>query len=147
MKPDPKTLIVEDSKAISNVMTNILSDLGIKEIVTAENGLKGIELFKNALLEKAPFNLVFLDVEMPVMNGHTALKIMRTLEKGPGSDQEQKAIIIMATSLDSPDNMIEAIEGECNDYIVKPATINMIREKLSEYFPPGSDLQTESTES
>jgi len=144
MKPDLKTLIVEDSKAISNVMTNILSDLGIKEIATAENGLKGIELFKNALLEKAPFNLVFLDVEMPVMNGHTALKIMRTLEKGPGSDQEQKAIIIMATSLDSPDNMIEAIEGECNDYIVKPATINMIREKLSEYFPLNSNPQTDS---
>jgi two-component system, chemotaxis family, chemotaxis protein CheY len=147
MKPDPKTLIVEDSKAISNVMTNILADLGIKEIVTAENGLKGTEIFKNALLNNVPFELVFLDVEMPVMNGHTALKIMRTLEKGPGADQQQKAIIIMATSLDSPDSMIESIEGECNDYIVKPATINMIREKIAEYFPPGENLQTDSSKS
>lgn len=133
MKTNPKTLVVDDSKAISNVMVLILNELGIDDITTAADGLKALELFKNSFLEGAPYGLIFLDLMMPVMDGQSTLKIMRAVEKHGGVAAKDGSVIIITTSRNSPNDMIDAIQGECTDYIVKPADIHTLRTILARY--------------
>lgn len=121
MTRETKTLIVDDSRAILRLMDNMLHDNGISDITKAGDGVRAVEKFQEALLGGVPYALVFLDIVMPVMNGQQALKLMRDLEKAAGITGEDKATIIMATSLNSTSDMMDAIiEGDCSDYLVKP---------------------------
>lgn len=116
-----KTMVVDDSKAILYMMKGMLEDYGLQNVTTAGNGLLAVEQFEAATLGGSPFSLVFLDIVMPVMNGQEALKRMRSIEMEAGVKDADKAVIIMATSLHSTTDMIDAmIEGDCSDYLIKP---------------------------
>ncbi len=122
-----KTLVVEDSDFQADILESTLNDLGIMDVTKADNGIHALQYFSDALGTAAPYTLVFLDIVMPEMDGQEALKRMRAVEKEAGVTADNKTTIIMTTSLDSPNDMIEAlIEGDCNDYIVKPVeTVNL----------------------
>lgn len=114
-----RCLIVEDNEFAREGLRFFLADHA--EIETAVNGREAVERFKGALVEKNPFHLVLLDIVMPEMDGQQALKLIRQAEKQNEVAPEQKAVIIMTTALNSPENMEEALwEGDCTDYLVKP---------------------------
>ncbi len=103
------------------MMKNMLTEYGIKDITKAINGQVAVEEFEAALQSGTPFSLVFLDIVMPVMDGQEALKKMRAIESQAGITGDGKATIIMATSLNSTSDMMDAIiEGDCSDYLIKP---------------------------
>ena len=103
------------------MMNGMLDDFGFHKVTEAEDGLVAVEHFETAARSGEPFELVFLDIVMPVMDGQEALKRMRAIEKEAGVSGDDKATIIMATSLHSTNDMIDAIiDGQCDDYIVKP---------------------------
>jgi two-component system chemotaxis response regulator CheY len=134
MKREAKTLIVDDSKAVLHFMEKVLRDIGVQDITKAGDGLQATELFGEALQGGAPFSLVFLDVVMPEMDGQEALKKMRAMEKEAGISRDGKATIIMATSLHSPSDMIDAlVGGDCSDYLVKPFKTADLRALLVKY--------------
>ena len=114
-----KCLIVEDSEFAREGLKFFLADHA--EIETAVNGLEGVARFSRALTAGEGFDLVLLDIVMPEMDGHQALRLMRQAEKDHGGDPAKKAVIIMTTALNSPKNMEEAIwDGDCTDSRVKP---------------------------
>ena len=121
MRREVRTLIVDDSVAMLEIMEGILTGCGIAEVAEAEDGLQALSLFEGALLAGEPFSLVFLDIVMPALDGQETLKRMRAMEKDAGIGAGRRATIVMVTSLHSPDDLITAIvEGDCDDYIVKP---------------------------
>lgn len=123
-----KTLVVDDSDLQADILESALNDLGITDIAKAVNGADAVKQFENALTGETPYSLVFLDIVMPEMDGQEALKQLRTLENSTGTAGKTRTTIIMTTSLDSPADMIEAlIEGDCNDYIVKPVERDNLR--------------------
>lgn len=112
-----KSLIVEDEKFEREGMKFFLGDY--TDADTAANGRAAVEMFTRALEAGFPYQLVLLDILMPVMNGLDALKQMRKLEQETGA--AQKAVIIMVTASNSQKDMEEAIwQGDSNDYLVKP---------------------------
>lgn len=114
-----KCLIVEDNEFMREGLKMFLA--GHAEIKEAENGREGVELFTRALAERDGFDLVLLDVVMPVMDGQEALVKMRQAEKEEGGDPAAKAVIIMTTALNSAEHMEQALwDGDCTDYLVKP---------------------------
>jgi len=114
-----KCLIVEDNEFAREGLKFFLADHA--EIETAADGREGVELFRRALAEGKSFDLVLLDIIMPEMDGQQALKLIRQAEKEPAPAPERKAVIIMTTALNSPENMEEALwDGDCTDYLVKP---------------------------
>jgi two-component system, chemotaxis family, chemotaxis protein CheY len=114
-----KCLIVEDNDLAREGLKFFLADHA--EIETAVNGRDAVERFQKALSGPAPFDLVLLDIIMPEMDGQQALKLIRQMEQVSGAAGQRKAIIIMTTALNSPENMEEALwEGDCTDYLVKP---------------------------
>jgi len=114
-----KCLIVEDNEFAREGLRFFLADHA--EIESAVNGREGVELFCQALAAGENFDLVLLDIIMPEMDGQQALRLIRQAEKESGQGPEQKAVIIMTTALNSPQNMEEALwDGDCSDYLVKP---------------------------
>jgi two-component system chemotaxis response regulator CheY len=134
MKREAKVLIVDDSRSEVAVMEKMLKKQGVLDITTAENGLKAVELFEGALRNRSPYALVLLDILMPVMDGQEALKRMRALEKEAGMTKDDKATIIMVTSLHSPSDMINALfYGDCSDFLVKPFDFEDLWGMLAKY--------------
>ncbi len=113
-----KCLIIEDNEFLREGLMLFLKD--VAEIEVADNGRQGVDLFTAALKEGCPFDLVLLDIIMPEMDGQQALRLMRQAEKD-AQRQKQKSVIIMTSSLNSPENVQEAMwDGDCTDYLVKP---------------------------
>ena len=127
-----RCLIVEDEYLSREGLKFFLADHA--EIETAVNGREAVERFGQALLEKKPFDLVLLDIIMPEMDGQEALKLIRQAEKAQPEAGVKKAVIIMTTALNSPENMEEALwEGDCTDYLVKPLVRADLLAMLSRY--------------
>jgi two-component system chemotaxis response regulator CheY len=111
-----KALIVDDCQLTREMLG--FSIMSSAEIEYAENGEEAISMVSQAISNAAPYNLICLDITMPVMGGLEALKKIREVESVTGGG---RATIFMITASSSPDDMIEAItDGECDDYLTKP---------------------------
>jgi len=134
MKRGLKTLVVDDDDMIVETVEVMLNIQGINDVTKAGNGLLGLTCFEEALKAGTPFSLVFLDIVMPEMDGQAALKRMRSLEMEAGISGDDRSVIIMTTSLGSPEDMIEAlIGGDCTDYMVKPLDGGNLHGMLAKY--------------
>ncbi len=112
-------LIVEDDFISRRLMQKMLSPHGDCDI--AVNGREALTAFSAALAEKAPYALICLDVMMPEMDGHQALREIRRTEREAGLEPSREVKVLMTTGLDSPRDVMEAYyKGGCNGYLVKP---------------------------
>jgi len=99
-----------------------------KHIQVAETGYEALDFLKKT--ERAP-ELIFLDINMPGMNGWEFLERFRTL----GSGRKQDAVIIMlTTSLNPADKKKAASIPEINGFEFKPLTNEMIERILGQWF-------------
>jgi two-component system chemotaxis response regulator CheY len=128
-----KCLIVDDDSVGRELLAHFLSEYA--EIIdTAEDGAEAVKLFARSLQEGHPYNLVCLDILMPVMNGQEALKQMRCLERESDIPNTKMSVIIMTTALSSLQEIKEAIwQGDCNNYLVKPIAQADLVSLLSTY--------------
>jgi signal transduction histidine kinase/CheY-like chemotaxis protein len=112
-----KILIVEDNLVNQEILAKFLSKLGYKSEF-ASNGLEGFEKF-----EKHDFDLIFMDIDMPVRNGIECTKMIRSLNK------PQPIIIAFTANVIEGDKEKYLSEG-MNDYITKPLYMNLLTEKI-----------------
>ena len=118
-----KILVVDDFKTMRKIIKNILTQLGFKNIIEADDGTTALELLK-----KQKVDLIISDWNMPKMNGLELLKTVR-------SDDNLKDIrFIMVTAEAQKENVIEAIKHGVNQYVVKPFTPKTLKEKLEKIF-------------
>ncbi|GAA5315922.1 MAG: response regulator [Candidatus Pelagadaptatus aseana] len=123
-----KILVVDDEFASRVKMATVLKQLGTCEM--RDDGWQAVIEFTNALKSGAPYNLILLDIEMPGMSGSTALSKIREREKEHGIDDSSRTRIVMVTSHNDRDNVVNAMRQGCDSYIVKPFTKEAIYEKL-----------------
>lgn len=123
-----KTLIVEDDTSSRILLQNFLDKYGRVDI--AVNGKEAIGIVQNALDAGEPYELICLDIKMPEMDGHAALKEIRRMEETCKIDSTRRARIIMVTAIDDPNNIIEAYLGLCDAYLVKPIHGKQLLDKL-----------------
>ncbi|MEQ8221268.1 MAG: response regulator [Candidatus Eremiobacterota bacterium] len=113
-----KCLIVEDDRHIQNMLKTLLTIQGW-ECNCVLNGIGAIDAFAHAHKDKEPYDLIFMDIMMPCMDGLEALKQIREIETELGIEEEVK--IIMLTALNDPDTVFNAYyEGRASAYIPKP---------------------------
>ena len=113
-----KMLIVEDDFPSCEVLKEYLSEYG--DCTTTANGIEGVEAFRNALDAGTPYDLVCLDIMMPEMDGHEALRTIRQIEQEHGILDSSGVRVIMTTAKDRSRDMIEAFDEGCASYIIKP---------------------------
>jgi two-component system, chemotaxis family, chemotaxis protein CheY len=126
-----KALVVDDSKTIRIILRRILKELGY-EVCEAGNGKEALKVMES---EKAAVNLVLADWNMPEMNGLDLLKRLR-------QDPELSSLkVIMVTTETELDHMVSALEAGANEYVMKPFTKDILKEKLElvGILPPASE--------
>ena len=127
-----KILVVEDDFGSRRMMQKLLEEYGSVDVVV--DGEEAVSAFKLASAENAPYDIVFLDIMMPKMDGQEALKLIRLYEKESAVLPMNEARIIMTTVLEDPKNVIEAyFKGGATSYIVKPVDRLKIRTELAKY--------------
>jgi two-component system, chemotaxis family, chemotaxis protein CheY len=124
-----KTLIVEDDFTSRLLLQEILKPYGPAHI--AVNGKEAIQAVSDALESGEKYDLICLDIMMPEMDGHQALKNIRALEESKGIFSSDGAKIIMTTALSDMKNVMTAYSGLADGYMVKPTDkstlLNLLR--------------------
>ncbi len=113
-----KILLAEDDYVTRKAMKSFLSKYGDCDVTV--DGMEAVDAFMLALEEDEPYNLVCLDIMMPVMDGYQALVGIRNLEKERNIPEEKCAKIIMTTALNEEANVKMAFELGCTIYSGKP---------------------------
>jgi DNA-binding response OmpR family regulator len=109
-------LLVEDEPNVVSVIKRGLADYGF-EVSVAANGATGLQMALDN-----DFDLVILDVMLPVMDGIQVCKLIR--------QQKQSVPIIMLTALDSTENIVSGLDSGADDYLVKPFKIAELAARL-----------------
>ncbi len=122
------TLIVEDEFTSRKFLNAVLTKLGPCDI--AWNGKEAVEGFAAAVKRGTPYDLVCLDIIMPVMDGHAVLKEIREIERAAGMDCRVK--VIMTTAFQDQVDIAGALPSECDGYLFKPIETAALMSKLSE---------------
>lgn len=122
-----KILLVEDNDLNLEVAQYILEDAGA-EIIVARNGLESVELFEQS--ESDSFDVILMDVMMPVMDGLTATKRIRKLKR---KDARTVPVIAMTANVFNED-IIAAKEAGMNEHIAKPLDFDKLINTLAKYF-------------
>lgn len=113
-----RTLVVEDDYITSQVMQEIMLSFGSCDI--AEDGKQAIELFQTAQLTGMLYDVIFLDIMMPEMDGQEVLDKIRKIEKMNGIIGLDCVKIIMTTALDDYNNIKTAFSNQAEGYLIKP---------------------------
>lgn len=113
-----RILLAEDDYVTRKAMYSFLSKYGECDITV--DGSEAVDAFMLALEEEAPYDLVCLDIMMPVMDGYQALLGIRNLEKERNIPKEKAVKVIMTTALNEEKNVKLAFELGCTIYSGKP---------------------------
>ena len=118
-----RILVAEDNDINWEIISNILEMHGI-ETERAENGQLVLDRINDK--EKAGFDLIFMDIQMPVMNGLNATKAIRSLD-----DPEIANIPIIAMTADAfSENVSECLAAGMNGHISKPIDIKLVMKEI-----------------
>ena len=120
-----KCLIVEDNLISRRILQELLS--AEDECDIAVNGQEAIDSFALAHESEHPYDVIFMDILMPIIDGIEALRSIRALEEMMEIPPQLAVKVIMTTSLDDPATVTKLL-NECgaDAYIVKPLS----RQKL-----------------
>jgi CheY-like chemotaxis protein/two-component sensor histidine kinase len=121
-----RILLVEDNEMNRQIACDILADSGFI-VYTAENGEKAVEMIKNSMPKQ--YDLVLMDVQMPVMDGYTATRAIRNL---PARYQSRIPIIAMTANAFEEDRKA-AIDAGMDEHISKPIDIDKMKYILSRF--------------
>lgn len=114
-----RAIVIDDSRAIRSILGGMLREMGF-EVGEAVNGRDAMMHLKAS----DPPDLAMLDWNMPEMNGFELLVRVRAI---PAFDSMR---IVMVTTETETSQMIKALEAGANEYVMKPFTREVIREKL-----------------
>jgi DNA-binding response OmpR family regulator len=111
----PTILLIEDDGSIRSAITRALSDLG-HVVTSASTGMSGLE----AAVDSAP-DVVLLDLGLPDIDGLQVLAMLRAVSEVP---------VIIITARDDDADMVRALDGGADDYVVKPFGIEQVEARL-----------------
>ena len=113
-----KILLAEDDFATRKFMVNFLSKYGECDVTV--DGMEAVDAFMMALEDGEPYDLICLDIMMPVMDGYQSLVGIRKLEKQRNIPEDKAVKVIMTTALNQEKNVKMAFELGCTIYSGKP---------------------------
>jgi CheY-like chemotaxis protein len=116
-----KILIVEDDEVNLLIAEHILRRAG-HEVISADNGEAAVEAVR-----EGQFDLILMDIEMPIMDGLEATPLIRAL---PGGEQIP---IIALTAHTIPEKLAEIHQAGMNDYLIKPFELPKFEAVVDKY--------------
>ena len=121
-----RILLVDDIEINREIGVEIIGTTGIT-VETASNGKEALDKFEE--MEEGYYNLIFMDIQMPVMNGYEATKAIRKSKK---ADAERIPIVAMTANAFTED-MIASKRAGMNEHIAKPLNIEQLLDCLARW--------------
>lgn len=130
-----KVLLVEDNELNREIATEILKSLGLK-VDCAADGMEAVEIMSSEAGNQ--YDMIFMDIQMPKMDGYTATREIRTLK-----DMKKANVPIIAMTANAFDeDRKKAIKAGMNGHIAKPIDVNVILQNLDRIFGQKGDEDT-----
>ncbi len=117
---DLKFLVVDDSLTMRRIITNMLKGIGYSQFVEAADGMEAMTV----LGADENINFVISDWNMPNVSGLQLVKAIRS------NARTKELPILMVTTRGRKEDIIEALQARVSDYIVKPFTMEIFKQKV-----------------
>jgi len=114
-----KFLVVDDSATMRRIVVNSLQRIGFNDCVEAGDGVEALERFDPSI------SFVITDWNMPNMSGTDLTRALRAR-----ADHGRSVPVLMVTARSVREDIIAALEAGVNNYIVKPFTPQVLKEKI-----------------
>ncbi|MBF0515639.1 MAG: response regulator [Nitrospirae bacterium] len=125
-----KILIADDEPTNRIILHRMLSCYGDCDVVV--DGTEVIDAFVMALEENTPYDLICLDIMMPIMTGCEALKKIREIEHSMAINPVDRVSVIMITAVDKTNELIELTEDSCASYMMKPINKSTLIQRITD---------------
>ncbi len=113
-----KFLVVDDSITMRRIIINALQRIGYSDAIEASDGKEALDKFDSSI------GFVISDWNMPAMSG---LEFARAVRATPAG---QSVPILMVTTRGAREDIVSAVEAGVNNYILKPFTPSVLKEKI-----------------
>ncbi|KAF2091075.1 hypothetical protein K490DRAFT_33622 [Saccharata proteae CBS 121410] len=123
-----KVLVAEDNKTNQEVVLRMLKLEDIYDVTVAKDGQEALDMVKESMRNHQPYNLIFMDVQMPNLDGLQSTRLIR--EAG------YAAPIVALTAYNEESNVKECYESGMNYFLSKPIRRPALKQVLKTYFPP-----------
>jgi signal transduction histidine kinase/CheY-like chemotaxis protein len=125
-----RVLFAEDAPGIPTLIAFFLKEMNL-EMDVAENGRVACEMAEKSKVERKPYDLILMDIQMPEMNGYEATRWLRQHGwRGP---------IVALTAYAMVGDREKCLAAGCDDYISKPMTPQRLRDVMTRYIPGPDD--------
>ncbi|NCB93350.1 MAG: transporter substrate-binding domain-containing protein [Clostridia bacterium] len=119
-------LIVEDNMVNADILMRVLKKANV-EAVICENGKIGYDEFTGS--EPGTYQIIFMDIQMPVMNGYEATKAIRS----SGHEQAQTIPILAVSANAFPEDIEQSMNAGMNEHMSKPISAARMYESIRKY--------------
>ena len=137
--PPLRILLAEDALANQMLAIGLLQTKWNHRVTVAENGTEAIDLMK-----VQPFDIVLMDIQMPVMDGLEAATVIRRLESNGELSLQPRSHtpIIAMTAHAMKGDRERCLQSGMDGYLSKPVRAQDLRDAIEQYFPPQDTLES-----
>jgi signal transduction histidine kinase/CheY-like chemotaxis protein len=126
---NPNVLLVDDNQINLKLLETFLRNKRkYTRIQSAEDGQQAVDAVKCAV---QPFDIIFMDISMPVLDGFEATRAIRDFEDGHGT--KPGAMVIALTGLASAKDQAEVFSSGCDIYMTKPVSFKEVGKLLNNW--------------
>lgn len=123
---DLKILLAEDNKVNQRLAALTFKQMGLNYDI-AVNGMQAFEKH-----QQNEYDLIFMDMQMPVMDGLESTRLIRTFEKD--SDRKHRAFIVALTANEISEKKEACIDAGMDDFMEKPFQVKLLRQLILRSF-------------
>lgn len=127
-----RILVAEDDHTIRQMMATLLSRCGFT-CHTVDNGQSAVTAWEEQALEQHPFDFIFMDVQMPVMDGLAASRLIREKETVSGGHIPIIALTAHAMAQDRQ----QCLDAGMDEYLSKPIDLDVLLALLEKDYSKG----------
>ncbi|KAI2641971.1 putative histidine kinase HHK1p [Xylaria nigripes] len=141
-KKELRICIAEDNLINQRIAIQYVRKLGYVHVDAYDNGLKAVEGLRRKAQEGVPYHVMLMDVQMPILDGYEATKLLRQ-----DSREEVRSILVIAMTASAIQGDREkCLAAGMNDYLAKPVKAELLKRKLEAYTagqisPPSPNLR------
>ncbi len=129
---DARVLVAEDSEVNQFIIRELLAQFGLNPTIVG-NGKEAVQAFRNE-----PYDLIFMDIQMPIMDGVAATELIRSAQKNEAINPECLVVGLSAHAM-SGDREKYLAKG-MDDYITKPVELESLEALLKRQLRPVNDI-------